>query len=212
VARYADGKVGVEDVPVFEMAREWGRPGRAGAERLRRMTETPNHDALLTRLDAAEKARTRRDFGRNEATQNHAQTLAELRDLLPVVGAGAPLPETAFDGLSRFQLEEWRDACKRDAGDGQPGCVLVLDKFSPTQSGANGLLFLLNTRGRVDVLGMSQRSGRVYSTGNVLDETTGRKPALDAADLIRIQSGRFEIAPSSRKALWLDGVELIPDN
>ena len=212
VSRYVDGKVDIKSVAVYEMVREWGTPGRLGADRLYKMAGTPGHEALLARLETAEKARNRSDFERRETNESLAQNQGDLRNLMPVVTDGVELPETAFDGLSRYQMDEWRDACKRDAGEGRPGCVLVLADFSTAQNGTGGLVFLLNAGGRVDALGLSLRSGRLYTTGNVLDEATGRKPVLKAADLRRIQQNGFEIAPSSRKALWLDEVELIPDN
>lgn len=215
VKRYELGQVTADKVAVWEMSREWGLAGQNGVSRLQTMKDAPDHAALMARLISAENAASSYAFKRSQSSQTSADKMAELRSLLPVQTKGAPLEDEAFQGISRRQVKEWLSACKLDAGDGQPGCALVLAPFSASgrdPGASRGLAFLMTDEGRVDVVAVSRRSGRLYASGNVQDETTGQKPALTVADLRDIQQGEFRIAPSSRQSLWLGDVELIPDN
>lgn len=212
VQRFADGRVAAEKVAIWEMSREWGSPGKTGVVRLRALSDVPGYDVLLGRLQAAEQETSKYAFERGRVTQGHTERLQQLHSIMPVLTKGAEVLPASFDGLGQSKVKDWLAACARDAGEGQPGCVLVLAPFSEAGGDSRGFAFLLAATGRVDVERVALRTDRLLTSGNVNDEATGRKPVLNATDLRAIQASEFRIAPSSRKALWFGDVELIPNN
>lgn len=210
LARVTSGSATPDQAAIWEMQRDWGKPGQAGVAALREMRDLDDHAGLTRRLDEAARADSRASYDKRRDTAERGGRIRALHDLMPVLGG--ELGERAFVELPEFQLIDWLRACRRDAGDGAPGCALVLGAFIPSDRDARGILFLLSGEDRVDVLSVVVRDGRVFSTGAVQDEGSGRKPQLGAADLRDIQGGGYEIRPSSRRALWLGDTELIPNN
>lgn len=217
VARFAAGQASAADLPVWQMAGEWGKPGQRGLHQLQAMEEMPEHAALLSRVAAAQEGESRYAFDRNSRSHRKSQDILELSEIVPVLGGDSDgnqrLAAFAFSDWSTGRISEWLEACQRQLQGRLPGCALVMTEAGESAPvHGKGMGFLLQKNGDVDVASAELNAGRLTVTLPVKNAVSGQALQLTGEDLLGIFAGKFRVAPSSRKSLWLGDMELFPNN
>ena len=210
VSRYLDGRLSLDDLPLWQMQNEWGRAGQAAIAILENSSEGPSAE-LAERLQKLRSTDSHWAFVREEANDLLAVLKSDLIELLPVLPAGQVLKVGDLQGLGLYQLRPWVAGCRRILSDGRPGCVLVLDQFLPN-SDRQGLLLYRNSEGSqrvkadhliLDALGQAGM-GNAYVAGG--EPQSGIK----ASAIESILDGKYTVGPSSLRALHVDGIEVMP--
>ena len=207
VARYLDGDVSAEEAAVWEMAHDWGRAGQAGLARLDAL-EGEAHADIRKVIDLAGQTERRHVFERRAGDKEREVKVAELLANLTVVGGGAGLSADMLAILPDFRLDDWARVCSQAS---EPGCVVVIDDFGGKE-GDEGVLFLPRRGAHYDAINLRFEDGRLIAGGFLRNQSRDGVANVTADDVARIAAGDFEIAPSSRKSLWLDDQEINPDN
>lgn len=198
VARIERGAVTPENSALWELAHEWGRPGRAALARLSQ--DQAANEALQQAIARARSSEGRYSFEGGDIPT--ALRGGALGDLVQVVPAEARPADTIWNSLPDYRLDEWLPLCRRES---DPGCVLVLDEFDPSSPGLEGLLFLPGRANGFDIMSLRLDGDRIY-LGRFLDEAQG----VSAALVRQVLDGGFSVAPSSRNSLWIGETELFP--
>lgn len=194
----------VEELPLWEMARDWGRAGTAGLAELRALESHPEHARLVAQIERAEATQLEYEF-RQESEEASQVSLHEIVPLRPV---GVRLPEGSLDRVSIYERMSLREGCARKFSDGQPGCVLVVADFDPTVEEIEGILLWRSGHSSVQVLGL-----RIFpDEGSHRVSVIGSTATLEEEDIQRVLNGEFEIAPVRRKALRIGDQEFYPYN
>lgn len=211
IARYENGTIPAEDLPLYEMANDWGRAGKAGLAELAAMEGREDAAQLTQLIEKARSARYREEYRRDVTRADRPERLDRLAASLPIRPEGATLGRAALDGLDEYFVDRILQACDRSLPDGRPGCVLVRDAFFPNETDPQGILLLLGEDGSVTAQYVAFDSGqpRVRS---LFDVEANVWPQVDREDLIRVLDGDFTVGPSSLRALTIGGKEIIPDN
>ncbi|WP_370282555.1 hypothetical protein [Pseudooceanicola sp.] len=211
IARYENGTIPAEDLPLYEMANDWGRAGKAGLAELAAMEGREDAAQLTQLIEKARSARYREEYRRDVTRADRPERLDRLAASLPIRPEGATLGRAALDGLDEYFVDRILQACDRSLPDGRPGCVLVRDAFFPNETDPQGILLLLEEDGSVTAQYVAFDSGqpRVRS---LFDVEANVWPQVDREDLIRVLDGDFTVGPSSLRALTIGGKEIIPDN
>lgn len=207
VARYLGGRVSAEDAAIWEMAHDWGRAGQAGLARLAAL-EGEAHADIRKAIDLAGETDRRHVFQRRAGDKAREIKVADLLANLTVVGSGAELTAEALSILPDFRLDDWGQVCTRAS---DPGCVVVIGDFGGA-GGAEGILFLPRRGVHYDAIQLRFEEGRLIAGAFLRNQGRNGVAEISADDVARIKTGDFEIAPSSRKSLWLDDLEISPDN
>lgn len=137
MARFAAGRMPVEELPVWEFAHEWGRPGARALEGLRAQARQPGQEALSRRLAVLQGAQTRGDVGTPSSVVD--ARAAELRAVIRVLPAGEALPEALLQAIARVADADWSERCSQTTAQGNPGCVVLVADFGPMQPGRDAL-------------------------------------------------------------------------
>lgn len=194
----------VEQMPLWEMAHDWGRAGTAGLAALRALESHPEHARLVAQIERAKAAPSAYQF----ESQTAQEGLPGLREILPLRPAGAVLPEGSLDTLPAYLQGQIREGCARKLSDGQPGCVLVVAEFDPSQEAVQAIALWRSGRDHVRAqamrLGGDDRSYQISVAGTV--------DALLADDIGRVLRGEFELVPLDRRALRIGTQEIYPYN
>ena len=196
VAR-AEAGVPVVGLPLYEMAHDWGRPGRAGIERLR----ASGGAALLARIAAAEAADNRWAFARDEGNFATYQDRAAFAAKVTVLPGNTPLDPDVLHGVEPITLSLWSREC-----DGPEGCLLIDGPFAAQGEDRQSLLVSVE-QGRMETLVWSQSgTGSVHALGN------DRLRWLSSETVDALRRGDYTFGPSKRTVLHVDGIEIFPDN
>lgn len=165
LARYAQGSLPAAQVPLWEMAHDWGNAGRRGLERLREEAQRPEQVALAERFAALERAKNRWDMTAPEEIDLAARAKA-LAEVLRVLPEGAVLPEALGQALVRqFDSAEF-EACAQKTPAGNPGCVLVLADLAPQLPGVEAVF--LQASGKAFSAWASREAGWQRANGLLL--------------------------------------------
>lgn len=211
IARYTAGLMPAAELPLYEMAHDWGRAGEAGLARLAAMEERAGHDRLLAMIDRARGARYREEYRRDLERRDRPEKLARLAASLPVRPGAETIAPELLEGLEDHGLDRWQAACDRTLPDGRPGCVLVRGDFFPNEADPQGIVLLLEDSGDVTAQYVAFDSGQVRIRA-LFDVTAHSWARLDRQDLLRVLDGEFGIGPSGVQALELGGRRIIPEN
>ncbi|MGR3455118.1 hypothetical protein [Pseudooceanicola sp.] len=211
IARYTAGLMPASDLPLYEMAHEWGRAGQYGLARLAAMEERAEHERLLAMIDRARNARYSEEYRRGIERQDRPEKLAQLAESLPVRPGDARIDTALLEGLDDYGLERWQQACNRSLPGGRPGCVLVRGEFFPNEADPEGIILMLEDTGDVTAQYVVFDSGQVRIR-SLFDVTAHSWARLDRQDLLRVLDGDFAIGPAGVQALELGGRQIIPEN
>lgn len=206
MARYAAGGLRADQLPLYEMAHDWGRAGAAGVAALRDTAALPGQEALAERLALLDRAASRWDMEVPGAAAGAAPARAEaLRAVIRVLPEGAALPEGLLAAIAVEAEDDWAGRCAEPTPAGNPGCVLVLGDFAPMLAGQEALL-LRAVDGASRLLAFGEGEGGwqrrtpaflgagVVPTGAVLIDALiagGAQP--EPADLQALRAGAWQL-------------------
>jgi len=208
MARFEGGETSVEDLDLWALGREWGRPGERAIERLRTM-DHPDKDRLDERLVALDNAVSRYTFRTETNPVQAADDLARVLERMPVFPAGATLPDGVFEGGIAGRADDWLEACERKTPAGRPGCVALVDDFIPTVEGQETFILTMVSDTSVNVDGiLAPTSGMDWRlrSPTALSGNFGSLRTPDAIDALH--DGRFTIRPTGLRAFEVDGKAL----
>lgn len=208
IARFGDGRLQSDKLPLWEMAHDWGRAGQAGLDDL-----AARGDAELSeRAAQARAATTRYRFNASRREAEQGDKARQLAALLPVRPEGAPLADEVFVKAPEFRLRHWLAGCRDSLPDGRPGCVLVMGLFEPANPAASQgmLVYRAGDRARADLLFFED--GRMTGHAPTADAGTRQRPDLTSDAIARLLDGDFEIRETGQQALRIGGVAVVRGN
>lgn len=208
VARYLNGQTKAQNLALWELAHEWGKPGRVGLDQLESLPKD-THNEMHRLLAIAEEEDTRYAFKRRIGGTERDAQIENILGMIRILPEDAALKPAALRRLPDYRLDEWREICTVTSG---PGCVLVLGIFNNASAEQEGLLFLPGRRNKYDVLSVRMQNGSLIA-GKYLQEIGGDETIeVSEQSVQRLLGGEFRIAPSSKNSLWLGDMELHPEN
>jgi hypothetical protein len=135
-ARFASGAMAVTEVTPWEYE-SWGKPGAALLATLRAKAAEPGQEALAAQLELG-----RYDTGGSDG-ENTLAVADTLRAEMPLQPATATATRDAiFATAAIYDLQTWRDACRKTMPNGAPGCVMVVADLLPDVPGDEAFLYL----------------------------------------------------------------------
>ncbi|MCC1492174.1 DUF4153 domain-containing protein [Cognatishimia sp. F0-27] len=183
-------------IPLRAMAQDWGVAGARSVAALR--TERPDLVAEIERTMTGRR-----------------QPIADVEDIaaqLAVYPVGRSVMPDNLEGLSIFLRQELASGCRIDV-QGVPGCALYFGEFGAAET-EQAILFAVDEDGDVRLWlvarnpdGQFEHIGRVATIND--DAAISSVPA---SVLGRLREGEAVIAPSTRKSLFLGGIEFFPIN
>ncbi|MCH2068828.1 MAG: DUF4153 domain-containing protein [Shimia sp.] len=204
VVRIESGNVPLPDMALYELAHDWGKPGRAGIAQLQDGAAQTDA-ALQAQVTKALSADSRWQFERGQADRRSETQAAEIHAHLTVLPQTAAVTEEMLEDWPSYRLREWSKSCVNSP---DPGCVLLLDQFAPEQGAQQGVLFIPAENRKFDVFSVFV-DGRDLVIGERLAPFGGK--VVTVTEVRSILEGRYEVAPSSRRSLWIGDVELFPE-
>ncbi|MFC5736592.1 DUF4153 domain-containing protein [Sinirhodobacter huangdaonensis] len=165
LGRFAEGKIAVEQLPLWEMSHDWGLPGQRALASLRAQAAEPGQELLADWLAQLDRAENRWDFERY-ARPDVAGRAVALRDAITVLPAGETMPTALLNEIARLGADDWAAGCATRTPAGHPGCVLVIDDFVPARPGREALLLRLDGVLALHETGESWRSARAVWLGD----------------------------------------------
>ena len=211
VARYTQGRLPVEELPLWEMAHRWGQPGERAVARLSELAEEPGAEALRTRLAALGETDGPRGLPVTLERAEAAALAERLAAEIPMLGE-ARVAEGALAALPLFVLRDWLAACARRDAAGRPGCALLVARLRAGAGPPQVLAFLRGPDGPVDVRAYELADGRLRPAGPARDLGAGTAAVLPSGALDALHEGRFDLAPSGARAVVVGGRRIVPDN
>lgn len=204
VARIENGTSDLADMAFYELAHDWGKPGQVGVEQLKDGAAQTDA-ALQAALLRAETASSSWQFERGQEGRGSDALAAQVHAHLTVVPEGDTVDVEMLQAWPHFRLRDWAVQC---AAPPDPGCVLVLGRFLPEDNTRQGIMFIPAQARNYDVYSL-YFSGEALSLGEFLTPFGGKE--VTVTQVRSILQGRYEVAPSSRRSLWIGDLELFPD-
>ncbi|RWR12980.1 DUF4153 domain-containing protein [Paenirhodobacter populi] len=203
MARYADGRLPADRLPVWEFAHEWGRPGERAVARLRQRADRPGEEALARRLAVLDRAQSRGDAAA-EGQPSIAARAEELRGVIPVLPAGETLPDGLLTAIARASEADWAQGCMQRTAGGNPACLAVVGDFDPRRPGRDALF--LRQEGFGTVLAFQERGARWIGARPVF--LGAGVPPSGGALIDALVAGGGATAPAELQALPLGSRQL----
>lgn len=204
MARIESGTVPLEDMALFEMAQLWGKPGQAGIAALKDGAAQAD-TALAAKLELAQSSRSRWSYEQDVKEAGPKRWAADVHAHLTVLPEGAGITAKMLESLPEYRLRDWARTCKTKA---DPGCVLLLDSFQDTAETRQGILFVPAAGPKYTAFSVFEGEG-VLLYGEAVRPTGDKQ--VTVTQVRTILEGRYEVAPSSRRSLWIGEMELSPD-
>lgn len=202
LARFEDGRLGVEEVDLWTLRHDWGRAGRAALARIEALApDHPDGARLRERLALSAQAPDRFAFWNVPRDPVILNARAQLRALMPVV------PAEAAEEFDRYVLPwyagsvaSFLDGCKDLTPSGRPGCVLVVHDLVPENPGNEAILFYKSfglLRGEVIV------PEPVFRRADAAEVFSIPPPDFEETDALieRLQDGGFTAGPARINAI-----------
>uniref|UniRef100_UPI00356A1102 hypothetical protein n=1 Tax=Phaeovulum sp. TaxID=2934796 RepID=UPI00356A1102 len=193
MARVAAGAMLPEDLPLWQLAHEWGHPGQAALAELRARADQPKQEVLAARLLALDTAPNRWQY--EASFEAPDPTLARAAEV-PVLPQGGTMPDALWRALDTDARAAVLETCTRTTPEGHPGCLLVLADLVAVWPGDEAV-FLFGA-GPVALPGAPQ-SYRQASDG-----------WQEAGDLRLLGDAPGVAAAGAIDRLYADGVRLVP--
>ena len=202
IARFEEGKTDLSALDLWPMARNWGRAGTAGIERLAAMTDHPESDELAARLERLDDATNRYQFDMERRAEQNQDRITELKDRLPIRPDGAVLPDGAFGQASPSFFNDLEKACDMTTPAGNPGCLIVEADLLPGTDGREYFVFYMTSAEAVRTVALRARAGSYRVEFGPIDLANGGTlPTLSPQDIDTLSDGGFRVAPSGLNAL-----------
>ncbi len=203
LARYLDNQVDVDESAVWEMAHQWGKPGREGLAILHDL-EGDEHAAIREASLLAAANSDRYAFETRKTIAPDQSRGAGLLALVQVLPEDVTLSSDVLARVPEFRLNDWTARCAERS---DPGCILVIADFDPNHPEQEGVFFLPGRAGRYDAVAVVSREGQLFFGAYL---TVANGAALTVEDMRAMLVGEYRIAPSSKKSLWIENKELFP--
>jgi hypothetical protein len=191
LARYLDGRATLDQTPIWELEREWGRAGKKAIAALLDVEGDAAED-IAARIERAQSLSSW-EFRRDDLASS--ETLSAEIIAAAVVFPGGALSVADFSEMTRFHLTQLHENCT------QNGCVFIVGDL-----GANGteqmIAFEVRESEVVDVA-IYERVQDSYDFARSL-------PSIDTALFEEISQGNFKIAPSRQQSVWVGDTEIGP--
>lgn len=210
VARYMDGRTGVENVALWEMQHDWGHAGRAGVVRLQGLPPDENSKRLLARIHQAQNAGGLFDFRRADLSPIAEKTMGQVIAVLASNPAFTSQWEDAFYSKRFNRVPAWASGCLKLLPDGRPGCVFVPGPFAPKEDGSEDAIILY-----LQTAELAKTQYLVLSPNGVLEVGQGYDPIarstarFSAKELMQAHDGAFQRRPYGN-ALYIGDTIVVP--
>lgn len=204
VARIESGSVPVADMALYELAHDWGKPGQAGIVQLQEGVAQADA-ALQVGLNKALASESRWRFERAQVDQRTETLAADIHAHLTVLPQTAVIDMEMLQNWPSYRLREWSKTCTNRA---DPGCVLVMGQFASEQGAQQGVLFIPTENRSFDAFSVFV-DDRDLVIAEYLTPFGGKD--VTVIEVLSILEGRYEVAPSSRRSLWIGDIEVFPE-
>ncbi len=213
VDRFEAGLIGVEDLDVWRLGQNWGKPGLQALGRVRAITGHAEQAALIHKLAEFDKGTSRYAYEHSDDNLTNQQTLADLKAILPVLPEGSELPEAVFADIPKVTIERMLIGCKASLPDGRPGCALVLGEFDPRLKASAAVLFWRSNAGEgTEIVTLERRQPNGPFDYRRSAVALGGDPEGRPADELigMVLDGQFSFKPAWLNALEIDGIQILP--
>ncbi len=210
LARWMRGGVTVGQMPLWEMARDWGQPGRAA---LAELDALPGEDTaeLQVAITKARETDTFFEYDRETAVLDKSDRIEKLHGSISFRPENETLSLATLGTLGDYVFQDWEDVC---IGAAPPGCVMVLSQFDPGERGLEGVMLLPRKGGldTYDAVSLRVIDGNLV-LGRYVDAMAGSgRVDLTQDDVRDVLNGNWRAAAPRKKALWIRGKEIFPKN
>ncbi|MBO9468309.1 DUF4153 domain-containing protein [Tropicibacter sp. R15_0] len=189
------GEAGI-NLPLRELARDWGKPGQRVLEQIAQLRPDLRHAIGLARPEVK--------GGPDRPIVDRAR-LARVMPVLP----DQDLADEIWEALPEDEARLWLRACEYKL-DGFPGCALIL---GPRVDGtASGLVLLRDLGGSVLAKAISLENNRLQVEGEVILPQGKVGAQLTLLDLVAVQSGAVSISEQSQQVFRLNGRAIFVHN
>ncbi|MFZ1726083.1 MAG: hypothetical protein WAU13_05420, partial [Albidovulum sp.] len=208
ITRYQAGEATLEELPIWEMLKEWGKTGPAALDRLRAETPDPDGAQLAEAISAAAKDR----YNLQEVLGRHFAIArwAELEAKAIIRPEGAKLPDWLRDGLSDWKFSNWLNDCDHEPAPGLAGCAFVIGDFIAAIPGDEVMVFL-NKHAATRSDQMIERSVEVRDIGsavNLFMPPLSGNNSLSPQDVFSaLAAGTFRIGAANLQSVFIGDVE-----
>ncbi|MBO9479049.1 DUF4153 domain-containing protein [Shimia sp. R11_0] len=204
VARILREDLSPAEAPLWELQNDWGRAGQRGLDFL--IAQLGNdHPEYAKAIAALSKAPSKWELEQVTQDTRELRDAEALLNSLSVIPAEADIQAQNLLAWPGYRLRNWAELCEKRS---DPGCVLLLGDFQPTQLGREGFLFLPTNGRNFTVFSVFERGADLFIGANVPTEGAMQ---VTRGHVEHIMEGRFEVAPSSRNSLWIGTLELFPE-
>ena len=215
IARFNAGEIPAHELPLWEMAHDWGRAGQAALATLEAAAQAQGDGDLLERLEIARAADTRWE-ALAAREPNTADLAARLSALLPVRPAGQVIDADYFSEIEAFNLNRWISSCELVLQNGRRGCAAIVEPLGPLgvgeQVGGDTTLLVLvppHDLTRLEFVPLTRRNGKTEA-GYSITLGNSAHSAAGAAELLgTVQDGLYEVSPSRQMTLKLGEMEVL---
>lgn len=145
MARFEAGQLPVGDLPLWELAHDWGTAGAHAVAGLRQRAQGAGQEDLAARLVQLDTAEGSWEMRPAQAAAPDRDAIAAARKAFLVAPQGAALPDGLFDNVGARILQGWLQACEKPTPAAHAGCLVVLADMLPDAAGEEAVI-LLNHR------------------------------------------------------------------
>ncbi|MDD9717009.1 DUF4153 domain-containing protein [Dinoroseobacter sp. PD6] len=193
LALFSAGQTDATQLPVRDMARDWGVAGQAALETLRAQAD---RDLQILLDDALRESAT------PVALETPEEQRAALARLLPLMPAGASWPEPLWDALDADQIATWLAACRA----GPDSCVAVIGESAPDLPGDEAIVLLVQGARFVSATMVG-----LDAAGEPVNYVTRRQTSDEARELVRAtRQGDYTLEVPRRRGLVIGATRLFP--
>lgn len=211
IARYERGATAADDLPIWEMAHEWGRAGTRGLVRLESATAGSDRERLTDLIARARQQASRYGFQQEADLVRTTDTAAALARKIPMRPPEGGLDPAILALLPGWRISQWDSACERTLADGEPGCVLISGRFRPgIPPDRQAIALLLGADDTVQAQFLSVADDGTVWVRDIIRPDDQGPLILNPEQLQQALRGEFGIEPSGASALTLGGSRVIP--
>ena len=211
VNRFVSGQSTLDQLPFWEMAKEWGNAGHRGLDQLSKMTGHKDFQELRERIENAKNSDGRYEFRAAGRDREAEKLAAELSEKLLVLPGNGRVEPGVFAELEAYTLRPWVLGCRNTLPDGRAGCAMMMTTLLPTPVSPDQAVILY-----VGPNDFVQARLAVFQNGVIADvrrmqdplSETGKLLASDI--LVSLLDGGYDVQPSGINALVVNGARLIP--
>ncbi|MEJ1992576.1 MAG: DUF4153 domain-containing protein [Maritimibacter sp.] len=203
LARYESGSATGDQIDLWALSKEWGKPGAAVLELLRE--KAPNDSALSENFAILADASGRWTYDNRQRRTSFSDDVAALREKLILRPEGKHLPDGLFDPyteISTHLVENTLTGCEFTTPQGVPGCLALIADFLPNHPGDEVLLVLNNMSNRYLPL-LLQDGGSATMEYNI-----PIRPGAGGILIDQILAGDYQITPAPFNVLVTDGAAI----